>query len=171
MKWRLFISLFLVIVLYSCTTEQPCFNTAIQPSFIGFAPHETDTFILRRYKANSSFNLLIDSFRIYSTYYNTYQFAHDTVNVFVQAGKDSIPLFTGQIQVGYDWQVYIPSVNKTISISNIVDEKKTIKCHSGFPVMDKSVCNCQNPILYMKIDSLVYLYPDTIKNFRIYINR
>src|SRR5258708_12991797 len=67
-KWRMPILLFSSLLFYSCTTDQPCFNRAIQPSFIGFAPNELDTFILRRYKANDSFNLAIDTFKIYQPY-------------------------------------------------------------------------------------------------------
>jgi hypothetical protein len=161
-----------IVLFYGCTTQQPCFNSPVQPAFIGFSANETYTFILRRFGVNSNFNLAIDSFKIYENYYNKYQVTNDTTTVFVQAGVDSIPLFTGQIQVGYDWQIYIPSVNKTVSISNITDVKKTIKCNSGFPLADdKAVCKCENPIVSMSINGLNYTFPDTTTIFKIFINR
>jgi len=104
--------------------------------------------------------------------YSQYQVANDTINVNIQAGVDSLPLFTGQIQTGYDWQIYIPTVNRVISISHIGSESRSVKCHTGFPLVDdKVVCSCGNLIPSLQLDSTQVLFSDTTTQYRIYIHR
>jgi hypothetical protein len=155
----------------SCVREQPCFNRPINPSFVGFALSEVDTLILKRFPANDSFSVPIDSFVVFAPY-SQYQVAHDTINVNILAGVDSLPLFTGQIQTGFDWQIFIPAVNRTISLSHISSENRSVKCHTGFPLVDdKVVCSCGNLILYLQVDSTQEPFSDSTTEYRIYIHR
>ncbi len=53
------ISIFLLILFSGCTKERDCDDIALQPAFIGFAPSDIDTFILRKFNPGNSYQKLI----------------------------------------------------------------------------------------------------------------
>jgi hypothetical protein len=120
----------------------PCSDRLILATFVGFKESEIDTFIIRRYVQNSNFQTLIDTFLITNKELNggygdgIYTTSNDTTIVFVD---DSYP--NNGIFPGYDWKIYLPKINRTISIWHIIREE--IEGHRG----------CENPNTF-QVDSI-----------------
>jgi hypothetical protein len=147
----------LIVVLSACTKEYNCGDLAIQPAFIGFAPSDIDTFVLRKFEANNNYQNLIDTFIIKFGDSSPYQTSNDTTTVFVSDASNSGEL---GIKAGYDWQIFIPSVNKTVYVSEIRSEKKTGKLSSGIFNMDKTA-PCTNSVFSAKMDNQTINFSDT----------
>ncbi|MHA4809493.1 hypothetical protein ACX0G9_15375 [Flavitalea flava] len=105
----------------SCIPDKFCQPYLIDPVLIGFSTSEADTLILRRYKENDNFQHLIDTLTIVNSATNNglgagiYTTLHDTTIIDINISSPY-----SSIVSGYDWQLYIPEKNKTISFSNIV---------------------------------------------------
>ena len=114
------IQLTLPIIFMLCC-EYPCKNNNINLGFIGFSPTEIDTLIVKSFKPNDNFHQPFDTILIrnFAGGGSIYTVINDTTFVYV---NDSNP--SHNISPGFDWQIYIPAKNRTISISNIVSESK-----------------------------------------------
>ncbi len=124
--------LFLSVLSANCNKEYNCINLPIQPAFIGYASSDIDTFVLRKFKANDNYHSLIDTFIINGNY-SIYNTTNDTTIVFINdANNDN----NAGIFVGYDWQIFIPSKNKIVLISDIISEMKTGKQGHGIFSLD-----------------------------------
>lgn len=132
---------------YSCVREVDCYNLSIQPAFIGFPSSEIDTLIIRKFKQGDNFQSPIDSFVItFNSYYQTF---NDTTKI--------VQFQSGKIEAGFDWQILLPALNRTVNISDIVSNKKTAKCPSGALAMDKD-CDCVNDLLSAKRENQVVTF-------------
>ncbi len=111
--------LFLLIGLnlfISC--KYPCGNNEVKTSFINFSPVQLDTIVIRAYQPHDNFQHLTDTILITKNDgRSVYTIRNDTTFIAI---NDSNPLHN--IFPGNDWQIYIPSIRKTISISNITSE-------------------------------------------------
>jgi len=156
MTVKYFISAFLLtLILSGCTKEYECTDLVIQPAFIGFASSDIDTFILRKYKPNDNYQNLIDTFIVKFGDYSVYRPSNDTLTVFVSDASNDGKV---GIKAGYDWQIFIPSINKTVFVSDIISEKKTGKKSYGIFSLDK-VGNCTNSIFSAKMDNQIINFP------------
>jgi hypothetical protein len=100
---------------------------------------------------------LIDTFIIRHGDSSPYQTSNDTTTVFVSDASNSGEL---GIKAGYDWQIFIPSINRTVFVSEIRSEKKTGKLSSGIFSMDK-VPPCTNSIFSAKMDNQIINLSDS----------
>jgi hypothetical protein len=169
------ILLFPVLLFSSCcrTKTAACVDPVIEPSFVGYSMSDIDTMIIRMYKANDNFNTLLDTFKIancsgsssdsnscYSSYYTA---SSDTINIFIQPGYNESSTSSNlycQIRKGYDWSIYMPSIDQADSISNITIEQETGSLED---CCCKAPDECPNKITSLKInetviDSVVYSY-------------
>lgn len=122
------------ILFQSC--KEPCHDNFITPVFVGFSPKDVDTFIVREYKPNNNFLHLIDTFTVCSCGLQLYITSNDTTYVFMNDTN-----FDYVIRPEFDWQIYIPSKNRTVRISNIINDQ--IEGHRG----------CFNKIESLVLDS------------------
>ena len=107
--------IFIFLFLHSC--NRPCSDNYINPVFVGFAPSDIDTFILKEYKPNDNYTHLIDTFLItLNGKLSVATTSNDTTIVSLYIND-----FPSYIHSGYDWQIYIPAKNKTVTISNIIN--------------------------------------------------
>lgn len=120
----------------SCGPARFCSPNLINPVFIGFSPSDIDTLVLKRYKANDSFNILIDTLTFVSpstgtdaANYGVYRTSNDTTFVNINVTTAYIP-----ISYGYDWELYIPAKNRTVSISAITSTQITANKACGNPI-------------------------------------
>ena len=141
----LFLSL-LPLIISSCSTEYSCSDTSITPVFINFQPSDIDTLVLRKYAVNSNFTNPLDSEQINFGYSGYYISNNDSTTVQLFSEKLSI-------KTGFDWQIFIPSKNRTINISQIKSEKRIDKCSHGIFSMDKVACDCTNRIFSCSQDT------------------
>ena len=150
----------MLLLISSCSRETICEDREITPVFLKFTPADIDTFIVRKYAANSAFTNLLDSSIIvfgYSGYYMTH------------SDSTMVRLGSGQLQNGFDWQIFIPAKNKKINISEISSEKRTEKFNYGFFNTKKIAYTCDNRIFSIKQDNQLVTFnnPD---NYFVYIN-
>jgi hypothetical protein len=124
---------FIVLISFSGCGPAPCANGPITPFFIGFSPGDIDTLVVRQFKPDDNFQHLTDSTLFINHVNILYTTSNDTaiVNFNHISGEEKY------ILPGSDWQIYIPSINKTISISNIISPQSESSCFK---------CGCLNVI-------------------------
>lgn len=142
-----YFGLIFILVFASCKQEHDCIDMQIGTAFIGFKASDLDTIVLRKYEAGSNFTNLIDTLILVSGNNTIHIVNNDTTRVLVSEVNNS-----SGVKFGNDWQIYVPAQNRTIHVSQIIREKKTIKCGGG---MDKQGCACNNPILSFKQDTVI----------------
>lgn len=163
---KILVALFiLTTVLVSCTKEQDCADVPLQPAFIGFASSDIDTLVLRKFESNSSYLNLLDTFIITPGGSSPYQTTNDTTTVFLNDAANSGDF---GIKVGFDWQIFIPSLSRTILISDIQSEKRTGKYSWGIFSMDKTG-RCTNRIFSAKVNGQRINLADSLQ-YMVYIH-
>jgi hypothetical protein len=106
-----------------CQTEACNFFETITLHLIHYSEAETDTIIIRRYKTNTNFSILIDSVQ-----QKNYVYSGDTMNLF---SVDMHADFFDKGLLEYDLEIVNPSDNKTVRIFDISREHNTHKVCSG----------------------------------------
>lgn len=157
---NIFILFFLILFICSCWShEVPCTALPIQIGFVGFDSSDIDTFILRKFKANDNYQNLIDTFSVINNSTAQYQTSNDTISTFSPVSG---------ILVGYDWQIFIPTKNRTIFISKIISEQKSIRCGVTAP----GSCGCINNVYSVNEDNQVvnFVQNNLVSYHYIYIN-
>ncbi|HSZ31884.1 MAG TPA: hypothetical protein VK772_01160 [Puia sp.] len=120
------ICLFTVICLFPNCKNFPCAPNSILTVFVGFQESDIDHFVIRRYKANDNYRHLVDTFIITNPSVNggyangRYAISNDTTIVFVDDNYPDNGIFPG-----YDWTIYLPALNKSVSVSNIISPQIT----------------------------------------------
>ena len=144
------ILLLAALLFCSCckTKDANCTDPILQPVFVGYSVTDIDTFIVRMYKANDGFKTLLDTFKISkcsgsdsNVCYSLYPLLSDTISVFIAAGyvpASNNPNLYCEIRKGYDWSIYIPSVDHSDSISDITTVQTTTSYEDCF-------CGCKAP--------------------------
>ena len=140
----LFLLLLFLLVSFifgSCSKETPCYDNYLSLAFVGFSDTELDTIkIVKLDKANDN---MLDTFLINRTSV-FYQKTNDTT--FISVFKVDI------LSKKNNWTIYVPTLNKTFRISDIVNEAKTKKC-GGLLSLDCFPCN--NKVVSYKINSVI----------------
>ena len=142
------LSIFAVVILLSSCGKYPCSpSTGLRLAFVSYTEAETDTVILKQYVKGSQFNTVMDSLLI-----------DTTVLRFVSRNDTLFPavlLSTTLMISQYDYRVYLPAVNRTYNITDIVEEKKYLK--RGFLSTTKE--GCGNPITSYALDGQLVADP------------
>lgn len=133
---------FIFVLLFGscrCVKEVDCYDPKILPAFIGFQLSEIDTLIVTKYKTGENFRTPIDSFTV--VYGDNFRISNDTTKV------NYYPFEYG-IATGFDWQIFIPAINRTVRISEILSNKKTVEC----PTLTRN-CGCANDLFSANIEN------------------
>lgn len=139
MKRILFISI-LIISLTSCSRSIECMDPPIYLSFISLPQNALDTFVIRKFTRNDNFQNLLDTLQVTSRI--GYIANHgDTLDVNL-GSPYHYP------KPGFDWQIFIPAINRTVTITDINKRDKTGKC-SPFQIG----CGCDDEILSLKVNN------------------
>ena len=139
----------LSVIFSSCGTEEfDCDDMPIQPAFIGFKLTEIDTLIFRKFKPNEDLRNLVDTTVV--TYNNLYRTSNDTTKIIHYKLSDGI-------KPGFDWQLFIPAINRTILVSDIASNKKSGSC--GTRAVG-SACTCLNDLFSAKQDGSIVTFSD-----------
>lgn len=135
----------IVLLMYGCKKEVQCSNYNIDAAFIGFQRSDLDTIILRKYVPDNNFRQLIDSLILIN---DTSQLqSNDTIRVAIRRSEVAVAMCFGN-----DWQIFIPSKNRVVSVSNIVAKQNSIECRFS---IDPHACDCFNKISSLKQDNSV----------------
>jgi hypothetical protein len=155
MSRTFFICIVLAFLFSNCQTKVGCSEKSIQPTFIGFNPSDIDTFFLWKFNAGDNFRTRIDTFPVFTGQNAVYTSSGDTTSVLITNNQRNI-------KAGFDWQIYLPSLQRIISIADIQSEKNSMKCGWGIFSMDKFGCDCNNLVLSFNINSTPYHLIDTM---------
>jgi len=137
--------------------------------FIGFSSSDIDTLVLRAYIPNKGFSQLVDTVEL--TYGGWKLNYSDSIFVDTYGyGSASITTKYGyqDLTSGHDWSIYIPAVDTTIYISEIVDSAWEDNQYLGN--------TCWNPIkscvVNGKFTQIEYAdYGNSYKGYLLYINK
>lgn len=131
--------LFLLLGMLSCGKKIDCTDPPINISFISFTQAELDTIVVRKFHKDNSFQNLIDTFLIPST----------RGSIVARGDTSHMSLYhpNNYLEPEFDWQIFIPAINRTVSITNILKENRSEKC-AGF-----TECSCYNEIKSIRVDN------------------
>jgi hypothetical protein len=136
---KLLTILAIVVTFLAGCISKPCSLSHLTPAFIDFSQDDLDTIMVRRYEANGNFNHLLDTLVVTKNEWYIKSSADTTIietNLLTGAeGAQS------HLVPGYDWEIYIPGVKKSILISHIVFEQTEKR---AFILND--LWGCQSPI-------------------------
>ena len=161
-KVRYGVTICLVIVAgYACGYYNCNEALGLRISTIGLSASEIDTIILRKFVKGSNFTVLVDTLQLDTT--NTrFQFPFSGADTsFMGLLKDETFL-----KSKYDYQVFIPAVNKLVRITEIYEPQQKVR--SNFLVNDK--VGCANIIQSYKKDGQLQNGSDFQYNF-VYIKK
>lgn len=105
------------LTFFSCSYE--CSNATVNFSLVSFQPGETDTIIVRKFIKMSKFTSLLDTFSL-NQFNSSYSSTNDTLEVRNSFGTDNGLLSK------YDYEIYLPSINRLFQISEINEEFQSI---------------------------------------------
>jgi hypothetical protein len=135
--------IFLFSSVYSCGTYKCSQADGLKICTISLTPEDIDTIILRKFTKGSGFTNKIDTLIMDST---------NTFFEFTRFSKDtsSLVIFKPDmlIKSKYDYEIYIPAVNKLVKITEINEPRQKEK--KGLFNTDKTYC--VNVIQSYKID-------------------
>ena len=133
----------LIANLTSCCKTVDCEPGYLDIATINFTREQSDTFIIRRYKVNTNFNVLVDTLlvaRNVNAYYR--DMGLDTSSVLMY---DSNPF---KVNPGFDYVIFFPATNTIRKISDIKETKN-----------QQTLClrlkRCFNDINSYKVDGLL----------------
>ena len=116
----------------------PCDNGNIKLGFIAFSDTATNSVIIRQFKKTSDFQTLVDTVLITQTSI-AYKKSHDTLQVEYSFNKkNGYTSSTYGLTSEYDYEIYLPAIDKIFRISDIDEEYKMQK--KGF-TSDNSSCD------------------------------
>jgi hypothetical protein len=128
-----------VIVLTGCRRTVPCLNQYITPVFVGFKLFELDTLIIREYKKDDNYLTPLDTALIIT----------DSGILSAGSSNDTTIVLLNKISgeekylfPDHDWQIYIPALSMTVSMSGFVSPQTDRKCSMGGDLCP----SCSNPI-------------------------
>lgn len=96
--------------------EYRCSDRRITPLFIGFLPTDIDTVLFKAYVANDNYQHLVKTISVIASQGAGIDTSANDTAVIKATVVDPAYFITP----GYDWQIFIPAKNRTVSISNIV---------------------------------------------------
>ena len=122
MTCRYILIVILISNVTSCCRTEDCETGYLNIATINFSRQQSDTFIIRRYKVNTNFSLLIDTLllaRNVNTFYTDKGL--DTSYVIINESN----LF--RMNTGFDYILFFPATNTVRKISDITEIKNQQK--------------------------------------------
>jgi hypothetical protein len=112
-------------LLSSCTMKVPCDNGNIKLAFVSFSDTVTNSFILRQFKKSTNFKTLVDTILI-SQANGSYKKSNDSLQVEYSFNtKHGYTSSKHGLTSEFDYEVYLPRINFTFQISDVVEEFKS----------------------------------------------
>ena len=113
----------LCVLLYSCYPTHPCQDSVLIPAFTGFSnPDDFTTIIFRAYKQGDHFSEIKDSLLINNPSNGIPSPGGDTVYIWLNGAFTSKNHYW-VMGPDFDWEVYLPALNRTYRISEIVNRR------------------------------------------------
>jgi hypothetical protein len=146
-------SIFLLLICSYCWSScgtYPCAKATLRYHLIGFSEAACDTVIIRKFTKHTT--TLIDSVGLYNAI--IYERTGDTL-------KGISYLSNANLESNYDYQLFFPGANKTITISNIQENQTTVGgwsqgCNKTMCINPITRCNVDDHIVQVNFN-LIYL--------------
>ena len=145
MTCRYIVIFFFVANVTSCCRTENCESGYLNITTINFRRQESDTFIIRRYKVNTNFSLLIDTLLL-ARNVNTFYTDKGLDTSFVRI-SESNPFI---MSTGYDYVLFFPATNTIRKISDITEIRNQQKI-----CVTTNGRRCFNDINSYKVDGLL----------------
>ena len=144
---KILTSCLLILMIAFCSCKKcPCSPGLVHYNFIGFTEAEADTFIVRKFEPNGSFNIKKDTFLINNVVYKR---SNDTLNMVAYPGAATF-------ESRSDYEIFFPASNSLYRITEINEQSTNQSC--GFLSTSKE--GCINPINSLRINgTLMDLHP------------
>ncbi len=119
--------LFVLLVFNFASCDHFCDNPGINPVFIGYDSTAVDTVIYRRFASGTHFETVIDSALLFQPRANNglgnaiYFIKGDSTLIDMNGAAPDNTI--EGIYAGYDWEIFLPGITRTIRISDIETEK------------------------------------------------
>ena len=142
---KLIILASLCVLLYSCYPTHPCTDSNLIPAFTGFTnPDDFTTIIFRAYKQGANFDEIKDSFQINNPS-NGISSHGDTIYIWL-SGSYTPNRHCRVLGPDFDWEIFLPALNKTYRISEIVN--KRTEDMGQYCVNEISSCSIDGKTIY-----------------------
>lgn len=139
---------FIIIILVnfaSCCRTEGCETGYLDIATINFSTHQSDTFIVRRYKVNTNFTSLVDTLllaRNFNSFYTDKGLDTSFVTIY-----ESNPF---RLTTGFDYLLFFPATNTLRKITDITETKNQQKI-----CLTSNWTRCYNDINTYKVDGIV----------------
>ena len=115
---------FLVIIICSCGSERPCYNSSLSIMFIKYDSTEVDTLRVIKFAKGNSSGSSIDTI-IITRQSSYYQIKNDTISI-------SPAPYKNIFEAGFDWKILMKRQQEIHKVTDIMIENKTKKCGAIF---------------------------------------
>jgi hypothetical protein len=146
---KILLLIIFIITLLSCSREIECQDPPINLSFIAIPQTALDTIVLRKFTKDDLFRNLVDSLKV-----KTYITNRGDTSI-VSLGD---PFY--YVTPGFDWQIFLPAINRTVALTEINKRDKTGKCAAM-----TTDCFCDDEILGLKVDN----QPGVLQTYPVYM--
>ncbi len=136
-----FILLAVFIASCRCHDYYKCSSELLAVGFVGFAPGEADTVILKRYANDGTYSQLIDS----------------TLQGHYTSGADTL-FFNIYVEEGYDYAISLPAISSEHTISAIKSEGNYYQ-NISHGCTDKTLPLCFNRLASYRLDGIEHEVP------------
>lgn len=152
------IVLIFIALTIGCRKNLTCTDGTVSLNLINYTSQEIDTLIITTSEPGNS-QPILNTRTLVKDQNMTHIVSGDTIRIQVSAD------FLSQ---SFDWQITIPSVNRTISITSIEGERRTIQV--GTFTTDSF---CENRIFSCLVDGVKITFPgqNDFQNNRIYVTK
>ena len=113
------VTFFIIISVTFLSCSYECSNASANFGLVSFQPSETNIIIVRKFTKMSNYTSLLDTFSLNQSN-SSYRNTNDTLEVHYSFGTDNGLLSK------YDYEIYLPSINKLYQISEISEEFRSI---------------------------------------------
>lgn len=158
---RISLYLFLLVTICSCTKTYDCEQANLILTFNDKSIDSLSDFTIYKYQKSTSFGVLLDSIRIINGAGVYFESKNNTTKVFLQTVDHRI---VGE----FDWKVHMYSTTvinglNEISISNIEEERETMKCKKKDFATAANGCQCMNTLKSYKLNGLTGIIGNKIE--------
>lgn len=134
------------LLFLACSGNNQCSDPVLQPAFVNYSRAEIDTIIINKYSQTSGNPTPLNSIMITPTTMADYYTVADTTFVDVLS-------VDAWINPYFNWQIIVPATQDTFWLKNMVVNRTSQKCKTGFLNFNKVNCICYNSIESMQINN------------------
>ena len=120
---NIFKILSIYLLLNSCIATHPCMDSVLMPVFTGFnKPEDLTAIVFRVFKQGDNFREVKDSLYIHEPLHKIGTVSGDTLHIWLN-GDYTRKRHYYVMAPGFDWEIYLPELNRTFRITDIINKR------------------------------------------------